>query len=93
VARLGRPIENDRLDEGQADEAILSPFDDCGNEDSTFEADVNLRARRKVGGAIPHQPALRNVVDRKAARGAVDQHLKLAVRHSHSWMAALIRGW
>ena len=68
MTRLGGPIENDRLDESQANEAILRPFDDSGNEDSAFEADVNLRARSKVGGAIPHQPALRNVVDRKAAR-------------------------
>jgi putative flippase GtrA len=51
IARMGGSIplagavEHHGADEGEADEAILGPFDDGRDEDSAFEADVDAGTR------------------------------------------------
>jgi putative flippase GtrA len=42
---LARAVEHDGADEGEADQAVFGPFDDGGDEDSAFEADVDAGTR------------------------------------------------
>src|SRR5438105_2425972 len=88
--RRWRAVEQNGIDEGQTDQSVLGPFDDCRYEDSAFEADIDVRARLEVADVIAHNSAFRNVVQREALRRTVDQQLQLAASRGHSWKAALV---
>src|SRR6185437_11296962 len=75
---LGRAVEDDRIDKGEADQAVLRPFDYCGNENSALETDVHFCSGHELGRGLAHHSALGNILKRKARRRAIDQELELA---------------
>src|SRR5438552_16419353 len=62
IRRLCRAVEDDRVDEGEADEPVLGPFHYGWHQDTAFEANVDLRAGREVGDLIAHHAAFGDVV-------------------------------
>lgn len=90
MSRLGRPVEDDRFDESEADEAVFSPFDHRGNQDAALEPNMDLCAGRQFGLVITHYSAFRDVVDSEVEWRAIDEQLQIATVGGHSGKAALI---
>jgi hypothetical protein len=90
VARLFGAIELDRVDEGEAHEAVLGPLNDGRDQNAALEADVNLGTWREVRDLVAHQPAFGNVMNREAGRRAVDQQLELPALDRHPLETPLV---
>ena len=90
MSRLGRAVEDDRVDEREANDAVFSPFNHGRDQDAALEANMNLRAGGQAWTVITHQSALRDIVDGEIEWRSVDQQLQLAAVGRHSWEAALI---
>jgi hypothetical protein len=72
VSRFVGSIEDDGIQEGEPDQAILGPPDECRHQNAAFETDMNLRSRHEVGYMITQHATFGDVVNSEIGRRAID---------------------
>src|SRR3954468_18077888 len=90
LVRSGRAVEDHRRGKGEADEPVFGPFHHRGHEDPGLKAHQHACAGTEVRPRGAHDPALGDIVESEALRGAVDEQLELAILCGHPRESALV---